>query len=46
MVFIFNYKSNIKYSIVLFGGIVFIVIVYFMVIKGLKDSFFMIFENK
>ena len=46
MVFTFNYKSNIKYSIALFGGIASTAIVYFMVIKGLKDSSFMTPENK
>jgi len=45
-VFTFNYKSNIKYSIALFGGIASTAIVYFMVIKGLKDSSFMTPENK
>ena len=46
MVFTFNYKSKIKYSIALFGGIASTAIVYFMVIKGLKDSSFMTPENK
>ena len=46
MVFTFNYKNKIKYSIALFGGIASTAIVYFMVIKGLKDSSFMTPENK
>lgn len=35
-----------KYSIALFGGIASTAIIYFMVIKGLKDSSFMTSENK
>lgn len=46
MVFTFNYKKKMKYSIALFGGIAATSIVYFMVIKGLKDSSFMTGTNK
>ena len=46
MVFTFNYKNKMKYSIALFGGIASTAIIYFMVIKGLKDSSFMTSENK
>lgn len=46
MVFTFNYKKKMKYSIALFGGIAATAIVYFMVIKGLKDSSFMTAANK
>lgn len=41
MVFTFNYKKKMKHSIALFGGVAATAIVYFMVIKGLKDSSFM-----
>lgn len=46
VVFTFNYKKKMKYSIALFGGIAATAIVYFMLIKGLKDSSFMTTENK
>ena len=46
IVFTFNYKKNMKYSIALFGGIAATSIIYFMLIKGLKDSSFMTPENK
>ena len=46
IVFTFNYTKNIKYSIGLFGGIAATSIIYFMLIKGLKDSSFMTPENK
>ena len=46
IVFTFNYTKNIKYSIGLFGGIAATSIIYFMPIKGLKDSSFMTPENK
>ncbi len=41
VVFSFNYKKNMKYSIGIFGGIAATSIIYFMLIKGLKDSSFM-----
>ncbi|NDV65637.1 inorganic phosphate transporter [Bacteroides sp. 224] len=46
LVFTFNYKKRMKYSIALFGGIAATAIIYFMLIKGLKDSAFMTAENK
>ena len=46
IVFTFNYKKNMKYSIALFGGIAATSIIYFMLIKGLKDSSFMTSEAK
>lgn len=46
IVFTFNYKRHMKYSIALFGGIAATSIVYFMLFKGLKDSSFMTPENK
>ena len=46
IVFTFNYKKKMKYSIALFGGIAATAIIYFMLIKGLKDSSFMTAENK
>ena len=44
VVFTFNYTKKMKYSIGIFGGIA--AIIYFMLIKGLKDSSFMTPENK
>lgn len=41
VVFSFNYKKKMKYSIGIFGGIAATSIIYFMLIKGLKDSSFM-----
>ena len=46
IVFTFNYTKKIKYSIAVFGGIAATSIIYFMLIKGLKDSSFMTPENK
>lgn len=46
VVFTFNYKKKIKYSIGIFGGIAATSIIYFMLIKGLKDSSFMTPDNK
>lgn len=46
VVFTFNYKQKMKYSIALFGGIAATAIIYFMLIKGLKDSSFMTPDNK
>ena len=46
IVFTFNYKKKMKYSIALFGGIAATSIIYFMLIKGLKDSSFMTAPNK
>lgn len=38
--------EKMKYSIALFGGVAATAIIYFMLIKGLKDSSFMTPENK
>ena len=46
VVFTFNYTKKMKYSIGIFGGIAANSIIYFMLIKGLKDSSFMTPENK
>ena len=46
VVFTFNYTKKMKYSIALFGGVAATAIIYFMLIKGLKDSSFMTPENK
>lgn len=46
VVFTFNYKKKMKYSIAIFGGIAATSIIYFMLIKGLKDSSLMTPENK
>lgn len=46
VIFTFNYKKTMKYTIGLFGGIAVTAIVYFMLMKGLKDSAFMTAENK
>ena len=40
-IFTYNFKKRLKYSIAIFGGIAATSIVYFMLIKGLKDSSFM-----
>ncbi len=44
--FTFNYKKHMKYSIGIFGGIAATAIIYFMLIKGFKDTAFMTPENK
>ncbi|MBQ8501635.1 MAG: inorganic phosphate transporter [Bacteroides sp.] len=41
VVFTFNYKKHMKYSIGIFGGIAVTSIIYFMLFKGLKTSAFM-----
>ena len=46
IIFSFNYKRNMRYFIGLFGGIAITSIIYFMLIKGLKDSSFMTPNNK
>ncbi len=46
IIFTFNYKKHMKYSIGIFGGIATTSIIYFMLIKGLKDSSFMTAEYK
>ena len=40
-IFTFNYKSRLKWKIGLFGGICATMIVYFLLIKGIKDLTFM-----
>jgi phosphate/sulfate permease len=46
VLFTFNYRKKMKYTIGLFGGFATTAIFYFMVIKGLKDSSFMTAEHK
>lgn len=46
VIFTFNYKHNLKYFAGIFGGIAATAIVYFMLIKGLKDAAFMSGETK
>lgn len=46
MVFTFEYKSRLKWKVGLFGGIACTAIVYFMLIKGIKDLTFMTPEIK
>lgn len=46
LLFTFNYTKKMKYSIGIFGGIAATSILYFMLIKGLKDSSFMTPDNK
>ncbi|MEG1543223.1 MAG: inorganic phosphate transporter [Tannerellaceae bacterium] len=41
MIFTFNYKKQMKYFVALFGGLAATSILYFMLIKGLKDTTFM-----
>lgn len=46
VIFTFNYKKRLKYTIGVFGGLAATAIIYFMLIKGMKDSAFMTPENK
>ena len=46
LIFTFNYKGKLRYTIGIFGGIAATAIIYFMLIKGLKDSSFMTEANK
>jgi phage pi2 protein 07 len=46
MIFTFNYKKNLKWTIGLFGGIAATSIIYFILIKGAKDTSFMTAEFK
>lgn len=46
LIFSFNYKSNLKWKIGLFGGVATTAIIYFLLIKGVKDLAFMTVENK
>ncbi len=45
LIFTFNYKRNLKWFAGLFGGIAVTSIIYFMLIKGMKDSSFMTEDN-
>lgn len=46
LVFTFNYTKKLKYTIALFGGVAVTAIIYFMLIKGVKDASFMNAANK
>lgn len=46
LLFTFNYKPRLKWFAGLFGGIAITAIIYFILIKGLKDSSFMTSENR
>lgn len=46
VIFSFNYKSNLKWKIGIFGGVCATAIIYFMLIKGVKDLSFMTPEVK
>ena len=45
LLFTFNYKKNMKYFAAIFGGMAITCIIYFVLIKGLKDSNFITKEN-
>ena len=46
LIFTFKYKKHLKWTIGFFGGIAATAIVYFMLIKGVKDASFMTGETK
>lgn len=46
MIFSFNYRSRLKWKIGLFGGVCATAIIYFLLIKGIKDLAFMTPEVK
>lgn len=46
LIFTFNYKPRLKWLIGIFGGVAATAIIYFMLIKGMKDTSFMTKENK
>lgn len=46
IVFTFNYRKNLKYFAGIFGGIAVTSIIYFMLMKGLKDAAFMTADTK
>lgn len=46
LIFSFNYKRNLKWAAGIFGGIALTAIVYFMLVKGLKDASYMTAQNK
>ncbi|MCQ5078281.1 hypothetical protein, partial [Alistipes putredinis] len=41
LIFTFNYKSHMKWSAALFGGVAMTAMIYLILIKGMKDSSFM-----
>lgn len=46
LIFSFNFKKNLKWKIGIFGGLAITAIIYFMLIKGLKDASYMTDEFK
>ncbi len=46
LIFTFSYKSKLKWIIGVFGGVAVTAIIYFMLIKGVKDASFMTKEYK
>lgn len=46
LIFSYNYKKNLGWKIGVFGGIAITAIIYFMLIKGLKDAAYMTPDNK
>ncbi len=46
LLFTFNYKKNLKWFAGIFGGLAVTSIIYFMLIKGVKDAAFMTGETK
>ena len=46
LIFSFNYRSNLKWKIGIFGGVCITAIVYFLLLKGAKDMSFMTPEVK
>ena len=46
IIFTFNYTTKLKWTIGLFGGIAVTAIIYFMLIKGIKDASFMTDAHK
>ena len=46
IIFTFNYPTKLKWTIGLFGGIAVTAIIYFMLIKGIKDASFMTDAHK
>lgn len=46
LIFTFNYKARLKWTIGLFGGVAVTAIIYFMLIKGLRDAAFMTGEMR
>ncbi|MCH5242392.1 MAG: inorganic phosphate transporter [Muribaculaceae bacterium] len=46
LIFTFEYKSRLKWKVGIFGGIASTAIIYFMLLKGIKDLSFMTLEAK